>query len=345
MPRILAQSANATTANNLIQSLQLAFVGQLERVNRSLGCEQKFIPVEWFRDQGHHGGGIRYGIADSANFNRASINSSQVHYDDDSTKSLGSATALSTIIHPQNPHAPSMHMHISWTELKNGNGYWRIMADLNPAIPDNKDLHNFRQCLKQTAPEQFELASAQGDRYFYIPALNCHRGVQHFYLEQYHSGDEQADLALARSVGEAVIQSYCDILFKAISKHPNPDNNDYDKQLAYHTLYLFQVLTLDRGTTSGILVHDQNDVGILASLPAQIDHSLLSSWQTLMPKPQNLLLEAILNTLPEQSPCLITNEIKQSLAQCIRKHYQQYPEALDMQATSDITPPTVANHS
>ena len=344
MSRIPAQSVKATTASNLIQSLQLAFVAQLERVSRSLGDEQKFIASEWFRDQGQHGGGLRYGIADSDTFNRASINYSQVHYDDDPAKNLGSATALSTIVHPKNPHAPSMHMHISWTELKNGNGYWRIMADLNPAIAETKAIHRFRQSLKQAAPEQFDFASAQGDRYFYIPTLNCHRGVQHFYLEQYNSGNEQDDLELASSVGEAVIHCYCELLLLAIDAHPNPDATDYDKQLAYHTLYLFQVLTMDRGTTSGILVHDQNDVGILGSLPAQIDRKLLASWQAIMPDPQDLLVAAIVDTLPEKSPCPISEPIKKSLALCVRKHYRQYPEALDLQATSDIPPPTVANH-
>lgn len=344
MPRIPAQSTKATRASNLTQSLQLTFVAQLERISRSLGDEQNFNVSEWFRDQGQHGGGLRYGIADSTVFNRASINYSQVHYDDDATKNLGSATALSTIIHPQNPYAPSMHMHISWTELKQAKGYWRIMADLNPAIADNQDLHKFRQSLKQAAPKQFEIASAQGDHYFYIPALNCHRGVQHFYLEEYSSTDELADLALARSVGEVVIQCYCNLLFCTISKHPKPNVNDYNKQLAYHTLYLFQVLTLDRGTTSGILVHDQNDIGILGSLPAKINRALLASWQTLMIEPQDLLLKALLSAIPEQSSCTITDDIKQALALSVRKHYQQYPEAISLQASGNITPTTVANH-
>ena len=42
------------------------------------------------------------------------------------------------------------------------------------------------------------------------------------------------------------------------------------KQLAYHTRYFYQVLLLDRGTTAGLLVHDDNDVGTLGSLPGQV---------------------------------------------------------------------------
>ena len=54
-----------------------------------------------------------------------------------------SATALSVILHPQNPHAPSMHFHISWTEMKSGEGSWRMIADLNPAIPKGPDIKAF----------------------------------------------------------------------------------------------------------------------------------------------------------------------------------------------------------
>jgi len=35
--------------------------------------------------------------------------------------------------------------------------------------------------------------------------------------------------------------------------------------------------TADRGTTSGLLVHDENDVGILGSLPSHVDKKLLES--------------------------------------------------------------------
>ncbi|NOQ36875.1 MAG: coproporphyrinogen III oxidase [Methylococcaceae bacterium] len=344
MQRIPAQSPRAVIASHLTQSLQLAFLCQLERVSGSVTNEQCFDSHEWFRDEGLHGGGLRYFISDSDFFNRASINFSQVHYDDDDSKSLASATALSTIIHPQNPHAPSLHMHISWTELKEGRGYWRIMADLNPALVNTQHHQAFKQCLKQAAPNQYDSGTAQGDRYFHIPVLNRHRGIQHFYLEQYNSGDNQGDINLAHAVGEAVIQCYCDLLAEVFNKPSKIEKSDVDKQLAYHTLYFFQVLTLDRGTTSGLLIHDQNDVGILASLPAQIDRELLSSWQELMPEPQNFLLDAILQELPQTSPCLISEDIKDKLAKSIRQHYQNHPKAITLQASGGITPPTVANH-
>ena len=50
--------------------------------------------------------------------------------------------------------------------------------------------------------------------------------------------------------------------------------------------YLFQVLTLDRGTTHGLLAHSENDVGTLGSLPTVVDRQLLQSWMEKVSPPQ-----------------------------------------------------------
>lgn len=344
MQRTRTTSTEAERAYKLVEGLQHALVDALSSVSQAYGDGKGFTPVEWLRENGRHGGGVRFMAADQKLFNRASVNVSQIHYDDLPEKALGSATAISTIIHPLNPRAPSMHMHISWTEMKNGNGYWRMMADLNPSIPIESATLAFSNCLKKAAPNQYAEASAQGDRYFNIPALGRHRGVSHFYLENYQSGNSQADFELAKSIGGAVIQCYSQLLREAVEQNPNPSSEDFQQQLAYHTLYMFQVLTLDRGTTSGLMVHNQNDIGILGSLPSHIDRSLLASWKSRLDSPQDELLDAILAPLPDLSPCPIGDEIKQALADGVRAHYQAHPDALNMQASGNVIPPTVENH-
>lgn len=345
MERTKAKSPQATQAYGLVEALQQRFVQKLENISHGLGRDQRFEPREWFRDQGEYGGGIRYLATDEQTFNRASVNISQVNYDSNPTKPLGSASAISTIIHPRNPHAPSVHMHVSWTELKDGKGYWRMMADLNPSIPNQEDKDRFIACLQEAAPEQYPEASTQGDRYFYIPALERHRGVTHFYLEDYSTSDAAADFALAQTLGESVIDCYTSILHQALQERTNPASEDYAQQLDYHSLYLFQVLMLDRGTTSGLLVHDQNDVGILGSLPEKVSKSLLTSWQQNLQPPQDQLLTGILKALPAADPCWIDEPTKKMLADCVRHHYQTYPEALSLQARGNVIPPTVQNHS
>ncbi len=339
MNRTFAQSEQAVQGLALVESLQDQLVAALEK----LGGDS-FQCVEWFRDEGRHGGGRRFGVEDTQLLGRASVNVSQVHYDDEPGRMLGSASALSTIVHPVHPLAPSVHMHISWTEQKTGSGYWRIMADLNPSMVQAVDQERFADALRHAAPDLFAEATAQGDRYFYIPALGRHRGNIHFYLESFNSDDFKKDHALARRVGEAAIETYISILANAVRTAPAPTEEQQAFQLAYHTLYFFQVLTLDRGTTTGLLVHNQNDVGILGSLPPRIDKNLLASWRSRMVEPQDRLLDKLIAALPHQGICTIDSEIKQKLAAAVRAHYKAFPESLDLQASGDTTPPTIDHH-
>jgi coproporphyrinogen III oxidase len=344
MNRTPAASATANAAYALVTGLQQRFVAGLEALARQRGSTQRFAPVEWFRDDGRHGGGVRFETAAGALFGRGSVNVSQVHYDDLPEKQLGSANAISTIIHPVHPLAPSVHIHISWTEMKGGEGYWRMMADLNPSHAVDADTARFLDALEAAAPARFDEAKAQGERYFFIPALGRHRGVAHFYLENYHTGDPAADAALAKAVGETAIDTYLAILGSALDAAPAPTDAQRAVQLAYHTLYFFQVLTLDRGTTTGLLVHDQNDVGIMGSLPAYVDRDLLASWVPRMQPPQDALLTALIDALPGTNPAPVDEAVKRRLAAVVRAHYRAHPEAIAMQASADVPPPTIQNH-
>lgn len=328
-----AQSESATKALEVLRGIQLSFRDLLEKTG------SPFERVSWLRDDGLHGGGDRFEAKPGGFFNRASINISQVHYDDLPSKPLGSATALSTIVHPAHPSAPSLHLHLSWTEPKAGSGYWRMMADLNPSQPDENP-EPFRVLLSELNPSLAEDAFAQGDRYFWIPGLGRHRGVCHYYLEVFNSGHEDDDLQLAASIGEKVIHWYTSRIEAASQGKVEAAHEKL--QLAYHTLYFYQVLTLDRGTTAGLLVHDQNDEGILGSLPAKVDVELLKAWKGQTPEVQQPLLEALIDVVGTGGVDLGT---KLRLAKVVRRHYQDHPEALDLQARADRLPPTISNHT
>ncbi|MCF6243675.1 MAG: coproporphyrinogen III oxidase [Sulfurovum sp.] len=342
--RIPAQSKEAKEALHLVETLQAYFVEKLNTLSDSFGKAGHFEAVEWERDEGLHGGGVRYESTDESLFNSASVNVSQVHYDEDKSKKLSSATAISTIIHPQNPHAPSMHMHISWTQMREGKGYWRIMGDLNPSL-QNDDLQNqFDTALQNASGDFYEEAKAQGERYFNIPVLNRTRGVSHFYLENFNRDDFYEDSTYAQKMGSTIIDSYISIVSSMLEKENTYTEEEKMTQIDYHTLYLFQVLTLDRGTTSGLLVHDQNDVGIMGSIPSHINKPLLYSWLDLMPHPQERLLLRILDALPEGKIVNVTPTVKKRLANAVRTHYKEFPEALKLQASGENVPPTVENH-
>ena len=329
-------------AQEMISALQRRFVDKLNVLSQKYGNNTPFEEVTWLRDNGVHGGGNRYEARDKELFNTASVNVSHIHYDDLADKQLASATAISTIIHPNNPHAPSIHIHISKTCLKNGKFYWRIMADLNPAIPYDEDTERFREALKELSGEYFQEGSQQGDKYFNIPALSRTRGVAHFYLENFTTQEPEDAATLARSFGEGIIDTYIEILNNAFASRVAISEVDTKRQREYHTLYLFQVLTLDRGTTSGLLVHNQNDVGIMGSLPRVIDTPLLRSWAEKVEPVQRLLIENLADAIGERG--IVDVAVKQQLANVVREHYKNHPEALSLQASGNTIPSTVANH-
>ena len=341
-----AKSPSAGAAYAVVTGLQKHLVEALKTAQSAAKLTGEFVPVSWTRDAGRHGGGTRLAHvpADESSkmYNRASVNVSQVQYDDDPTRSLASATAISSIVHPMHPRLPSIHLHVSWTEMKNGKGYWRIMGDLNPSHSDDVDRRDFIEGFRKCSGSWFKEGCEQGDAYFNIPVLNRHRGVAHFYLEQFSTGDFAADREFAETFGRTMIDTYRAILLRAIPSLTPPTKAERETQLHYHTVYLFQVLTLDRGTTSGLMVHDQNDVGILGSLPSHIDRAELKSWVPRMPKPQDELLAAMVEVIPNSG--FISDSIKIELCRVIREHYRKWPAALDMQARGSVLPPTVQNH-
>lgn len=368
MKWIRANSECSRQGFDLVENLQQELVQVLEEFAMlaadRLGAQEiaRFDRVQWFRDGGKHGGGLRYqapvqgassGLVSNDScfawpFNAASSNISQVQYEDLPEKPLSSATALSSIVHPAHPLLPSIHLHVSWTEHKSGSGYWRIMADLNPSHPDAADTQYFQRMIEEACrnygQELYNLAVDQGNRYFQIPALSQTRGVFHYYLEEYNSSSFSADLNLAAEVAQAAIRAYGLLLKRRLSSLETPTPEQLERQLAYHTLYFFQVLTLDRGTTAGLLVHADNDVGILGSLPARVSRDLLESWKERVPELQKILLADLLGCLSADRIALVTVPVKQALALAVRRFYQSHPVALELQAKGDTVPPTLANH-
>ncbi len=339
----LAESKAAQEAFRLVKDLQSLLVQKLDALPAAIQTS-RFQSIDWLRAGGAFGGGNRFVAFDEVLFNRASVNVSQVQYEKDPSRKLASASALSTIVHPRNPFVPSMHMHISWTEMKSGDGYWRIMGDLNPSIPSPADTALFNKAFQEVTGELYQLGKDQGERYFYIPALGRHRGVAHFYLEEFSSSSKSADFALAKNFGISIIGTYTEIVQKALEKQLKVTAADQRKQLDYHSLYFLQVLTLDRGTTSGLLVHNENDTGILGSLPSHVDKRLLASWVNKLPLLQQELLSSLLTTLVDGECSLVDDRVKLHIAQVTRDFYQKNPQALELLARGDTVPPTQDNH-
>lgn len=322
----------ALSCLNVLEEIRLRYSNGIETFDGS-----KPKTNSWFRNKGQSGGGTRFEFDSSNNLTSSSLNISQVHYDESDNKAISSATALSTIIHPYHPSIPSMHMHISMMTKFDNTYYWRIMADLNPSIPNEKDKELFENTLIDAGEKHASLALETGRKYFYIPILNRYRGVSHFYLENYNSSIFEEDLRFAERFGMYVITTYLSIINSKKNSLSSPTEEQKKIQLAYHTLYFFQVLILDRGTTVGLLSHNENDIGIFGSLPKHIDKNLLKSWVSRLSKPQDLLLERLLQPMPNTGIIEIDVSLKKAFAEIIRNFYLEYPEVLKFQAESPIS--------
>lgn len=346
-PQMTAMQHREAT-QTVLTDVQEYFVKKLEAVSVD-GVTSEFKPSAWVRDEGTHGGGQRFGVVDVPVFNRASVNYSGVFYDDKPDSPVSSATAISVIIHPRNPYAPSMHCHFSYTEPRNKAPYWRMISDLNPSLhnPDakNKFDNKLREVVAEHGsslpPKMFEHAKLFGDKYFFMPELNMYRGTSHFFIPELPDSqhDPSASRNLAEKLAKATIDTYTSIIQERMDSKPLDDVTESEKkqQLAYHTAYFYQVLFLDRGTTAGIMAHSDNDVGTLASLPNYIDRTLLETWlaNNVQP-PHDVLLRRILDALPKMDEVHVTDEIRAQLAKLCREYYLEDKTRPAFQASMDV---------
>ena len=109
-----------------IHDLQNRICAALEEIDGNA----KFIQEEWQRAEGRGGGGITRVIANGNVFEKGGVNTSVVYgkVTPKMRKSLqldGAkwfACGLSLVLHPVNPHAPTVHMNYRYFEIVNPDG-------------------------------------------------------------------------------------------------------------------------------------------------------------------------------------------------------------------------------
>ena len=80
----------------------------------------------------------------------------------------------------------------------------------------------------------------------------------------------------------------------------------------------------------------------MGSLPKFINKKLLISWIPNMEEIQKKLLENIISSIDDNG--VINTQTKVKLAQVVRNHYKNNPNALKYQASGTTIPNTVNNH-
>ena len=177
------------------------------------------------------------------------------------------ASGISLVAHMQNPHCPAVHMNtrMFWTP----HAWWfGGGSDLNPCIEYGEDTAHFHATQKAHldphGAAHYPRLKEWADEYFFIPHRNRARGVGGIFMDDYCTGDWQADFALTQDIGRAFLPAFVPL----VEKRRVQDWSDADKdaQLVHRGLYAEYNLVYDRGTKFGLETgHDAN--AVLMSLP------------------------------------------------------------------------------
>jgi coproporphyrinogen III oxidase len=237
----------------------------------------KFSRDQWKKEIG---GGITAVLQNGAIIEKGAVNFSFVKgkFSPQMEKLLGekalnyAATGISSILHPENPWMPIIHMNVRYFALDNGISWFGGGIDLTPHIIEPEDARDFHTALKATC-DQFDRNfytefKQWADDYYFLPHRNETRGVGGIFFDRlkFESPEEFEKLF---NFTVALSQLYPTIYNGFMKKHGNRPYSKREKnwQALRRGRYVEFNLIHDRGTKFG-LESGGNTESILASLPA-----------------------------------------------------------------------------
>ena len=237
-----------------------------------------FREDEWSREGG--GGGRPRIMEDGAVFEKAGVNFSAVEGELPEAFAarieLGEgrsffATGVSLVLHPHNPHVPTVHANFRY--LEKGDAAWfGGGTDLTPYYPVRDDVMHFHQTLKDACdrhdPHYYPRFKKWCDDYFFIKHRQETRGVGGIFFD-YLQGNLESLFAFVQDVGESFLPAYLPILKERQDSLYTEREREF--QLIRRGRYVEFNLVYDRGTIFGLETRGRTE-SILMSLPP------LASW-------------------------------------------------------------------
>jgi coproporphyrinogen III oxidase len=186
------------------------------------------------------------------------------------------AVAISLIVHPRNPYAPTTHMNLRFFIVEAQTPVWYFGGgfDLTPYYGFTEDcVHWHQQALNACAPfgdGLYEELKQACDAYFYLSHRGEARGIGGIFFDDWSRGGFAQSLAFARSVGDHFLPAYVPIIERRMRAPYSDRQREF--QLYRRGRYAEFNLAIDRGTKYG-LQSGRRVESVLASLPP------LASWR------------------------------------------------------------------
>ena len=176
------------------------------------------------------------------------------------------ATAISLIVHPQNPFVPITHMNLRFFSVEADTPFWYFGGgyDLTPCYPIKEDVISWYETARAAVGAHYSKFKAACDEYFYLPHRQETRGVGGIFFDDLNEDGFDASFALARSVGDSFLPAYLPIFEK--NKNTEFSEAQREFQLYRRGRYAEFNLAIDRGTKYG-LQSGRRVESVLASLP------------------------------------------------------------------------------
>lgn len=176
------------------------------------------------------------------------------------------AVAISLIVHPENPFAPTTHMNLRFFIIEAEEPVWYFGGgyDLTPYYPHKEDIVHWHKTAAAACGAHYEALKAKCDEYFYIGHRNECRGIGGIFFDDWAEGGFESSLDFVRSIGDSFIAAYQPILNKR--KATSYTDAERDFQLYRRGRYAEFNLAIDRGTKYG-LQSGRRIESVLASLP------------------------------------------------------------------------------
>jgi coproporphyrinogen III oxidase len=271
--------ALARDAEAYFRDLQLRICARLEQLESPGGGSARFREDAWSHPSG--GGGFTRVMLDGHVFEKAGVNFSAVRgsFAPEFAASMPGtgteffATGVSLVIHPRNPHVPTVHANFRHITKGSGDGrsaWFGGGADLTPYYPRREDVVHFHRVWKAACDRHAVADHARFkkwcDDYFYLPHRQEARGVGGIFFDYLTDRLDEA-FAFVRDAGDQFLSAYVPIVERRAGEPHSEAERRW--QLIRRGRYVEFNLLYDRGTMFGLKTGGRAE-SILMSLPLHV---------------------------------------------------------------------------